>query len=72
MIDPSPNTVMIALIGSLPGTLVAIVAGLKLLTKTQEIHVLINSKMDDLRLQLAEARAEIKRLEDLLGKWESK
>jgi len=68
MIEPGANTVLIALIGSIPGTLVAIVAGLKLLTKTQEIHVMVNSKMDDLRLQLAEARAEIKRLEELLSR----
>lgn len=69
--DPTLLTaVLVAIIAAVPPTIVALRNGAKatlLATKADEIHILVNSNLERVKKQLAEALEKIESLETLIA-----
>lgn len=59
------SAIVVALIGAVPATVAAIL-GLRNGRKADRIHVLVNSNLDAVKVELVSARAEILALKQLL------
>ena len=60
------QALLVALITAIPPTLMAYIAWARLTTKADEIHVLVNSNLTKVKLDLAVALDEIAYLKEVL------
>ena len=62
------QALLVALITAIPPTLMAYIAWSRLTTKADEIHVLVNSNLTKVNVDLAVALDEIAYLKEVLGR----
>jgi hypothetical protein len=64
--DPVIQAVVVAVIAALPPTIVAYVAWRQLALKSEQIHVLVNSNLTEVKANLAHALTEIAALKKVI------